>query len=408
VIEPTASPFPTRSAPPEPPARLASVLPLYLAAVALLPWSTFPRFPWLHPHAQWSDAVFALAALAWLTALARERRLPRLRLAHAGMGLYLAAASASLAAAGAHDASDAAKLLGIAMLVMIAVVTGDLAADPRFRPALAHTVAATMLLTCAAALAGAVLWVADCPTVLVSHYGDLLPGAYPRIRAGFLHPNLLASFCVFAWGVIAHRDAGLSRGLRRATAAALAVTSLLTFSRGILALGLAVLLSRADTPFRRALATTAAGLLVAILAALTWYNVSVDPTHPAAAHLGEGPSSRWQTATSSWSTLVAHPWLGIGPGRSPGMKDGAPFDAHCTPLNVAATLGWPALFGLAIAVIGLWRSRARPTDRATWAMLLALAIDGLASDIEDFRHVWIALGLAGAPVGTANAEARPA
>ena len=37
---------------------------LYLTALALLPWSWFPPFPWLHERAQWSDVVFAAASLA--------------------------------------------------------------------------------------------------------------------------------------------------------------------------------------------------------------------------------------------------------------------------------------------------------------------------------------------------------
>jgi len=61
---------------------------------------------------------------------------------------------------------------------------------------------------------------------------------------------------------------------------------------------------------------------------------------------------------------------------------------------VAATLGLPALAGLALAVWALWRARARPTDLATWGMLAGLGLDGLGQDVEDFRHVWVALGLA--------------
>ena len=37
------------------------LLALYLAALALLPWSWFPPFPWLHEHAQWRNAEGAPA-----------------------------------------------------------------------------------------------------------------------------------------------------------------------------------------------------------------------------------------------------------------------------------------------------------------------------------------------------------
>lgn len=36
---------------------------LFLAALALLPWSRVPAFPWIHAHAQWSDAFVVLALL---------------------------------------------------------------------------------------------------------------------------------------------------------------------------------------------------------------------------------------------------------------------------------------------------------------------------------------------------------
>ena len=69
---------------------------LYLATLFLLPWSTFPAFPWLHPRAQWSDAVFAGAALLWVVERARERSWPRCGTAEIGMLVYLAMAVLSL------------------------------------------------------------------------------------------------------------------------------------------------------------------------------------------------------------------------------------------------------------------------------------------------------------------------
>jgi hypothetical protein len=57
-------------------------------------------------------------------------------------------------------------------------------------------------------------------------------------------------------------------------------------------------------------------------------------------------------------------------------------------------MGLPALAGLVLLVAALWRARARPTDLATWGMLAGLSLDGLGQDVEDFRHVWVALGLA--------------
>jgi len=265
-------------------------------------------------------------------------------------------------------------------------------------------VAGTSLLVAVAAVVGVALAMAGRPTPLVGTYGDLLPGAYARAQAAFPHPNLLASYCLFAAGVVGRDDAGLPVRVRRAVMGALALTVLLTFSRTILALGLALLVRRADRPSRRRIAALYAGAAVAVVLALSAVNLSLDPTRPAEARLLEAPSSRAQAFATALATLKAHPGLGTGPGTSPARKDGLPFDAHCTPLNVAATLGLPALAGLAAVPLLLWRGRARPTDRATWGMLAGLALDALAEDVEDFRHLWIAFGLADA--GRANLKPR--
>jgi len=374
--------------------RLARVL--YLATLALLPWGALVRLPWLHENAQWSDAVFALAAVAWAAGLVASRRLPRLRAVHAGLALYLGWAAVSLLAVSLRAAAGPAKLLGVAMLVALFVVTSDMMGRPGMPSAVGRTLAATSLLTAVAAAVGVALSYFGTITPLVGACGDLLPGPLARAQAGFPHANLLASWCVFASGALAREDAGLSRAWRRLAQAALAITVVLTASRAILAFALAAAIRGATTPFRRRLVVALAAALVVALAALTLVNVTFDPLRPWDLQLREGPSARLQSVTTSFETLLAHPVLGTGPGTSPGRRGPLPFDAHLTPLNVAATLGLPALGGLALAALALWRSRSRPTDLATWGMLAGLGLDGLGQDVEDFRHVWVALGLADA------------
>jgi len=377
---------------------------LYLASLALLPWGALVPFPWLHENARWSDVVFALAFLAWLGGLARERRLPRLRPVHAGLALYLAWAALSLVATAPRHPSGPAKLLGLGMLLALLVVTSDMADRPGMPAAFGHTIAATSLLTALAALVGVVLSGFGTITPLVGTCGDLLPGPLSRAQAGFQHPNLLASFCVFAYGVVARKDAGLTPGWRRILIAALAMSVLLTTSRAILAFGLAAAIRHATTPVRRRFAWGLAIALVIAMIGLTLVNLTFQPLRPWDVERREGPSVRLQSATTSFETLLAHPLVGSGLGSSPGRRGSLSYDAHFTPLNVAATLGVPALAGLAFAVACLWRARARPTDLALWGMLAGLALDGLGQDVEDFRHVWVALGLADAgralPKGT--------
>jgi hypothetical protein len=140
-------------------------------------------------------------------------------------------------------------------------------------------------------------------------------------------------------------------------------------------------------------------VLVLVMVALTAFNLVMNPMRPWEARILDAPSPRLLAATTSLETVSRRPLLGSGPGNPPGFNGRQPFDAHLTPLNVAATLGLPALAALVLLVAALWKDRARPTDRVTWGLLAALALDGLGQDVEDFRHVWLALGLADAGRG---------
>ena len=369
---------------------------LYLATLAFIPWAALLPFPWIHENARWSDVLFALACLGWALGLALERRLPRLRALHAGLALYLGWAAVSLAFATPRQPNGPAKLLGLAMLAALLVVTSDLAGRPGMQAAIARTIAVTSLFTALAALVGVALSGYGILTPLVGTCGDLLPGPLSRAQAGFPHPNMLASYCVFGYGVVAREEAGLSRRLRRLAIVALAVSVVLTTSRAILAFGLAAAIRHATTPVRRRFAWGLGAAFVAVMVGLTLVNVTLYPLRPWDLRFPHGPSVRLVSVATSLETLAAHPIVGSGIGSSPGRRGSLAFDAHLTPLNVAATLGLPALAGLGFMVFCLWRARSRPTDLALWGMLAGLGLDGLGQDIEDFRHVWVALGLADA------------
>jgi hypothetical protein len=373
---------------------------LFLATLALVPWGGLLRLSGLHENAQWSDLVFALAALAWAGERLRSGAWPRLRLVHAGLALYLGWAALSFVVASPRAASGPAKLLGMAMLVTLFLLTSELLARPGMARAVGWTVALGALASAVAAALGVWLSGRGIVTPLVGHCGDLVPGPVARAQAGFPHPNLLASYCIFASAIVAREDAGLPRFLRRLVQAALAVTVVLTTSRAILAFLLSLAIRHARTPAPRRLAAVLAAVLVATLVALSVWNVELDPLRPWQARLSAEPSSRRVSAETSLATLAERPLFGVGPGHSPGRRFGLPFDAHLTPLNVAATLGLPALAGLLLALAALWRSRRRPSDPVAWGLLAGLGLDALAQDVEDFRHVWVALGLADAGRGS--------
>jgi hypothetical protein len=377
-----------------------SLLLCYAFTLFLLPWSWFPPFPWLHAHAQWSDIAFAATFILWLLEKIRARKWPRPQPVHAAMALYLIAATLSLIFASPNRLLGAAKLLGIFELVALALVTSDLVSQPDVSRLATRAIICTSLLTALAAITGLALFYTGTMTRLIGSYGDLAPSSwYARVEAGTTNPNMLASFCIFASAVVARAGKDLSPRLRRLAQAALFITVLLTFSRAILAFMLAAAIRLAAGKKQRVATGIAVIGYVALIAALTIWNVSVNPARPLETRIKtEEPTARLVAFTSSSRTLAAHPLFGSGVGRSPGLRNGQPFDAHMTLLNVAATMGLPALVAFVGIFATLWRKRTRPLDRArlaVWSGLAGLMLDGLAQDVEDFRHLWVMIGLAG-------------
>ena len=56
-------------------------------------------------------------------------------------------------------------------------------------------------------------------------------------------------------------------------------------------------------------------------------------------------------------------------------------------------MGLPALAAFAALLVMLWRTRGHPIDVALWSGMAAMLMDGLTQDIEDFRHLWVMIGL---------------
>ncbi len=385
-----------------------TLLVLYAATLALLPWSWFPPFPWLHEHAQWSDVAFAATAVLWLAERWRARQWPQFHSMHVAMALYVGAATLSLLFASPDKNLGARKLLGICELCALAVITADLAARPRVSRLIGKVIVATSLLSCVAAIAGLALFYGGIVTLLIGTYGELAPsGWYARVQAGTYQPNMLASFCIFASAVVARAEQDLSPRLRRLTQAALLLTVLLTFSRGILTFGLAVAIRSARTRPQRLLTGIAVSAYLAIIATLSLWSLSFNPARPLEAHFKHNvPEGRREAAVSSLRTLAEHPLVGSGLGTIPGTNQGNEMDAHLTLLNVAATMGLPALLAFVWIFVALWRRRARPLDRvslAVWSGLAGLMLDGLAQDVEDFRHLWVLIGLAAVKSGIREA-----
>jgi hypothetical protein len=369
---------------------------LLLAAVAGL------GFKWLSPvgssyeNAILSDALLAGAALARIAEL--PQRPLRLGVAHRWLAAYVVLVGVSALAASDH--TEALKaLLVIVELAVLAVLTADLAADETVARVLGVVVLASVAFTAALAVVGLVLFYAGDSTSLIGAYGEQFEasGRYARIAAGFSTPPLLGSWCIAAAAIVAWRRAALPARWVAWAQLAVVLLAALTLSRSLLGV-LAVLViqwaARAPTRVRVRVAIAFMAGSIALLAVLTVGRLHLDPTRPLqASYEVPDPGNRRAAAETSWHTLREHPIVGLGPGSYPGMNRGQPFRAHLTPLNVAATVGIPALVALAGFLVVLWRRREHPIDIALWSGAAGLALDGLAQDIEHFRHVWLLIGL---------------
>jgi hypothetical protein len=206
----------------------------------------------------------------------------------------------------------------------------------------------------------------------------------------------MGSYCIFASTVIAMDVLGLSKRVRWALQATLAVLTLISLSRAFLgfATAAAIRLRRTGVPRARLAGSLVVGACLVAMVALTVAPLSLDPFRPASSKIDINP--RLATLKGSLSTFADHPLVGKGPGTETGEWQGIGLRAHFTPVNVAATSGLPALLALTAVVVILWRRRKRSTSVVVWSGLAGLAVDALGQDAEHFRHVWLMLGIADA------------
>ena len=391
-------------------ARESAAFALFLAALAALPFRWLSPLESVHERAGWVDVFIAGAVVLWLgerAAAWRAGERPRVRPWHFALAAYVLLAFVSAAFSG-NRSGTATNALLTAELALVAVLAADFASDMRRRAAIAIVVLAGALVTAALAAIGLMLFYAGVRTGLLGGYGEVVASElYARVRAGFYSAPLLASYCIFASAVVAMSGNGLSASWRRGAQIAVAAVVIATFSRAVIGF-FAALVARVAARYRaRSLRAAAAAAVVGATVAMAM--LTIEPTSLAGGLAREGYGYRDDSIRSSWSTLGDHPIMGLGPGELPGIGRGVPVRAHLTPLNIAATLGIPALVALIVAVALIWRDRMRPTDVALWAGLLGVAIDGLGQDIDHFRHVWVLLGLAAAtPAGGVEEGAGPA
>ena len=383
---------------------------LYLVALLLVPCKWFS--PFSHQQAGWTDVFIAAAAVTWAWEELRGGAVLRLRAPHwfGAAYLTLGAFSVLVAPVGLHTGGEG--LLIMAELAALAVLTSAFAREPERRSAIVLAILIVVFVTFAQVLVALAVFYTGSTDSMLDGWLGASSTVYERVSAGFYSAPLLGSFCIFASALVARDDAGIPTSWRRAGQVVLIIVVVFTFSRAIIGFGLAIILRaahRRGTARARVAAVLASVLAVLAMATLTVTRFDPNLSHPlktiVTTPFRERGNDRLQPLTTSFDTFLKHPLLGSGPNSIPGNFEGEPKRAHFTPLNVAATLGLPALVALCGLICAIWHDRRRPTDMTIWSGLAGLGLDAMGQDVEHFRHVWIMLGLADADRREAPARA---
>lgn len=367
-----------------------------------------------------SDVLFALAigmrGIAWL-----GRRAPlRVTGFHGWVLAYVLALGLSCLVS-VDVASSVGKWVGVVYLALLGCLVFDLAGDPRFVRRLVLVWIAAAAVTAAFSVVAIIgfyaspgqLWVQP----LLSHYGSLPPGNYPRVNSTFANANMLCNYLTVAICLLlAARSLGwVGPGAGAAVLGLLLVAAVATISPGLGGIALALALwswwaMRERSP-RLAWGGLVAGSLVAVLVlAGMWVNLAAP---------FEEPSVRWLIWQDAWRTWLQHPWLGVGVGQdvvgvayvTPSGVEQRLTDAHNMWLNIAGQaglLGVAALLGLCAWLLrGAWRPAVQGdalVAACAIAFIAAFLYQGMAGSFEDARHLWVLVGLLG---GLAHGQYRP-
>lgn len=249
---------------------------------------------------------------------------------------------------------------------------------------------------------------------LVSNYGSLPPGPYPRVRGLFADANMAGLYLLLSIGLalVAHKGGWLARRRLGVTLALLSGPLLATASQAI---GATILLLaggwfRAGPALKRSRSVVlglgvAAGLGILSL-------LLINPAAPFVL-----PSVRMQIWYQAWLAWQGAFWRGNGLGQAPvGLTYLAPdggmqylTDAHNIVLSLGAQGGMVAV----AAFIGLVAWIAWQARRVAWlaaarvALLLAVGYLGLGGAFEDARVLWVFMGLLAGAIMTRDAPVAP-
>lgn len=372
---------------------------------------------------QVSDGFVLLSILLWLLAAATRGTGMKTSGLLPVIAVYIGALALSALLSEAPRTS-ALKLAGEIYLAASAVLTFQLVADDEemMRRTFLAWAGAT-LVTAVFGILAVVLFYAGFQTQetnpLLSHFGSLPAGGYPRIRSVFANANMMVNYLNIGVPLLtaAAYKGWLSRRRASGIAAAAVGTGFLALSPGFGGLMLSSSLWHFGFGRRARRLLLAAGIAGAI-AFLSAALISPDTPNTDRGFTFAGrtfePSVRVLVWQDSLRTISDNPVVGRGVGIDPAsvryvtLSGDRQFlrDAHNMFLNVAGQSGAVGLAAFVLLLVyvgrGLLRgSRSLDPVAAGLACAFAGAIlfQGLTGSFENARHFWILIGLAGAAAG---------
>ncbi len=224
---------------------------------------------------------------------------------------------------------------------------------------------------------------------------------FPRVRGPFLHPNLFGEYLLVSGILLWGRWEQLPPRRRRAAitlAAGIGLGLFATVSSAWWAA--AVMLAAWAVSRKRWLIAALAGMAAAGTLFAMLYRIEVL----SGVHVIATDGLRPRFWGSAWEAFRRAPLFGSGGTPFPAWVGERGWDAHSVPLAILSQYGVAGALilgsGVWLLVLGVLSAgdTHAPVQRnrmAALAALAAVAIHGIVAGSEDFRHVWLLMGMMG-------------
>jgi len=373
-----------------------------------------------------TDVIFLAVFFFWIVSLIRrEIELPLD--GFLAVAIFYAAALTLSAAFSEEPRRSFLKLGGEVYLIVLAIITADLAENTRFAKYIGIAWLNGTIVTVLASLAGFVLFYLDyrspVDNYFLSPFGSLPAGNYPRIHALFLNANMMCNYLNISvmFAIAAARFNWLRKGLAATIQFGIWFAAFFTLSPGIGGLFLSVAiwmratLRQKKRPIASRLAL-AAGIIAATLclgAALVspdTENVDAQVAVPMT-NIKIEPSVRVLVWSDAARTFLRSPLMGKGTGTDVvrlryvtlSGQNQLLLDAHDLWLSILAQsglIGFAAFLTLTVFVLKQCRfelsdddSNANLRFAMSCAVVGTMFYQGITGSFEDARHLWVLIGL---------------